>query len=194
MFYKSIDLLKELSIKELKTERLLLITFGFIGMILGIICLRNPLISSITLSIAVGIMFIISGLLNLIERLIYAKLYNYWSILLGVLLGVLYIYLGYQFIKYPEIGLIALTYLIGLGFLTAGILRLILVFYIKTSNKIFFIFTAVVEILLALFLILSWPSNSILLTSAFLGLELIFNSINSFAACYQLQKVIDIKR
>ena len=192
MMYFNLDSLKELGIKELKRQKFFLMIFGIISMMAGIFCFINPIGSSVILSILIGITFIISGLMYIILRLIYSKLHSFWSILIGLLLGILYLFLGFQFIKNPEVGIIAMAYLIGIGFLVVGIFRLIVGFSSKgSSEKFLLIFTAIIEILLSIFLIASWPANSIFLLSIFLGIEFICNSFDAFIASSYLKKLIN---
>lgn len=187
----NLELLKELGLKGLKRKKILLIIFGIISMIAGLLCFSNPISSSEIVSIIVGWLLIFGGIFFLIGRIVYVKLYSFWSTLLGIILGLLYIYLGYQFIKNPEIGIISLAYLIGIGFLVVGIIRLIIGFSsVSGTLKILSIFTAVIELILGIFLIASWPENSILLLSVFLGVEFICNSVDSFIASGYLNNLI----
>ncbi|MDR2878936.1 MAG: hypothetical protein LBV03_03385, partial [Fusobacteriales bacterium] len=54
-----------------------------------------------------------------------------------------------------------------------------------------FIFTGIVEILLAVFMIISWPQNSIVLIAVFLGVQFICNSVDYFTVSSYIKKLID---
>ena len=192
MIYYNIEKLKKFGINKLERKRLMLIIFGVVSMVAGILCFSRPVASTVILSIVLGVLFIFDGVLYIAERLMDIKIYSLWSLMLGILLGILYIYLGWQFLSNPRIGIITLAYLIGIGFLIAGVIRVVIGFS-STDNKlkIFFVFfTAVMEIMLGILLIISWPANSILLVSFFLGMEFICNSVNSFIAGIFLNKLI----
>lgn len=191
MAYFNLDSLNELGNQNLKKQKLFFVIFGILSMLAGILCFINPVLSSVTLSIIVGSIFIINGIIYLMIRLSFTRFHSFWSILLGILLGILYIYLGYQFIKNPELGIMAIAYLIGIGFLIVGILRLIIGFSGKGyPGRGLIIFTGIIEVLISISLISSWPANSVLLVSVFLGIEFIFNSLDAFMISSYIKRLM----
>ena len=124
-----------------------------------------------------------------ISELILKFLINFSALLsIGILVGIV----GYVFIKDPAIAIASMAFFIGAFFLAAGIIRIM----IAVSNKGYpniglFLFTGIIELVLALILISGWPNNSIALISTFLGIQFIFNSVDYFSISSYIKKIIN---
>lgn len=191
MIHLNLEQLKNLGKENLKKQRTYYIILGILFAFAGIVCLFRPIVSSWVISIFMGSLFIAGGIILILTTLFFKNLQSIWSIILELLLGIAYIFLGYEFLKNPQVGVITLAFFIGFMFLIAGIMRIIIAY----SNKGYpgmglFIFTGIIEILLAVFLIISWPENSIILISTFLGVQFICNSADYFTISSYIKKII----
>ncbi|MCP1226369.1 HdeD family acid-resistance protein [Sebaldella sp. S0638] len=192
MIHLNLEQLKNIGQESLKKQRMYYIILGILFAVAGVLCFAKPMVSSWAISVLMGVLFIAGGIILILTTLFFKSLQNIWSLILEILLGIAYIFLGYEFLKNPMVAVLSLAFFIGFMFLIAGIMRIIIAY----SNKGYpgmslFIFTGIVEILLAVFLIISWPENSIALIAAFLGVQFICNSIDYFTVSSYIKKLID---
>jgi uncharacterized membrane protein HdeD (DUF308 family) len=192
MIHLDLEQLRNFGKENLKKQRTYYIILGILFAVAGVVCFVRPVTSSWAVSIFLGILFIAGGIMLILTTLFFKSLQNIWSLILEILLGIAYIFLGYEFLKNPAVGVMTLAFFIGFMFLIAGIMRVIIAY----SNKGYpgmslFIFTGIIEILLAVFLIISWPQNSIILISCFLGVQFICNSIDYFSISSYIKKIIN---
>lgn len=192
MIHLDLEQLKNLGKENLKKQRIYYIILGILFAVAGVLCFAKPVVSGWAISVLMGILFIAGGIILILTTLFFKNLQSIWSLILEILLGIAYIFLGYEFLKNPLVGVLSLAFFIGFMFLAAGIMRITIAY----SNKGYpgmglFIFTGIVEILLAVFLIMSWPQNSIALIAAFLGVQFICNSVDYFTISSYIKKLID---
>ena len=96
---------------------------GIIEILLAFILLSNPLITASTLPFLVGFWIIIYGAMALVNSFSTKKEggSNWW---LGTLIGLLTIVTGFFITNNALAGIFTITYLIGVGFLSAGVLSI----------------------------------------------------------------------
>lgn len=192
MVYLDLEQLKSLKPAELKGQRTHYLILGILFALAGAACFISPLISSVALTMVMAWLFIFSGIMLIAAMIYYRNFQSIWSIFLGVLLGLSYIYFGYVFTKEPGLAILSMAFLIGVFFLAAGIMRVMITFRNKEYPGIgIFLFTGIIEIVLALILISGWPNNSIALISAVLGTQFIFNSIDYFSISSFIKKIVN---
>lgn len=194
MVHLNLEQLKTTGNQELKKQKTFYLILSILFALAGVICFISPIASSVILTIFMAWLFILGGIFLIVTTLYFKNIQSIWSILLGILLGLSYIFLGYVFIKNPAIAIASMAFFIGVFFLVAGIIRIM----IALSNKGYpniglFLFTGIIELVLALILISGWPNNSIALISAFLGIQFIFNSISYFSISSYIKKIINNK-
>ncbi|MBP9478738.1 MAG: DUF308 domain-containing protein [Sebaldella sp.] len=192
MIHLNLEQLKSIGKEDLKKQKIFYLILGVLFALAGVICFVSPIISSVIITVFMAWLFILGGIFLIITTLYFKNIQSIWSILLGVLLGLSYIFLGYVFIKDPAIAIASMAFFIGAFFLAAGIIRIM----IAVSNKGYpniglFLFTGIIELVLALILISGWPNNSIALISTFLGIQFIFNSVDYFSISSYIKKIIN---
>ena len=192
MIHLNLEQLKSIGKEDLKKQKIFYLILGVLFALAGVICVVSPIISSVIITVFMAWLFILGGIFLIITTLYFKNIQSIWSILLGVLLGLSYIFLGYVFIKDPAIAIASMAFFIGAFFLAAGIIRIM----IAVSNKGYpniglFLFTGIIELVLALILISGWPNNSIALISTFLGIQFIFNSVDYFSISSYIKKIIN---
>ena len=192
MVYLDLDQLKSLEPAELKKQRTHYLILGILFALAGAACFISPLISSIAITVIMAWLLIFGGVMLITATIYYRNFQSIWSIFLGVLLGLSYIFFGYVFTKEPALAILSLAFLIGVLFLATGIMRVMIAFRNKEYPGIgIFLFTGIIEIILALILISGWPNNSIVLISTVLGIQFIFNSIDYFSISSFMKKMVN---
>jgi uncharacterized membrane protein HdeD (DUF308 family) len=99
------------------------LTLGIVLVLAGVAAIAFPLLSTIAAKIALGWIFLLSGVLLVIHAF---SIQQWRGFFLGLLLGVLYLVAGGWLAFFPVAGIITLTILLAALFLTEGILEVIM--------------------------------------------------------------------
>ena len=195
MLIKDYEQLKDLGKEELQKRKTWYLITGILLILAGACSLIFPAMSSLYLSIFVGCLFLIGGIMIIVQTINYRKYQNFGSLLMGILLGVAYCFLGYEFIAHPLSGVVSLALLLGMIFLFVGLMRLFLVFSFKNMpHRGIYIFLAILEVILAVLLLgtlfNSAVQSSILLVSIFAGMQFICNGFSYCFLSSSLNKII----
>lgn len=108
------------------------IVYGILALLGGAICLANPFGGAISLVWVIGVMFLVIGGFELMAGF-RASSEKLWLILMGLLdLGI-----GFwaTFLMPPGAALVALTVLVGFGFLFRGVLLTMLAFSVRRLTR-----------------------------------------------------------
>lgn len=164
----------------LRKQRTTMLVLSLLLLLGGIFCLINPLASGATLSVVIGVLFILSGI-ALIVSMIANRTGNLWPMLAGILMGVAYLVMGYVFVTNPAVGIWTLAFILGTLFLLGGIIRLMTGYRMKgVSGRGIQIATGILDIVIALILLGAGPMFSVTLVTAFVGIEMLFSSFSCF--------------
>lgn len=91
--------------------------------IVGLLCISFSFVFGDILSIVVGVLLICSGI-AFIVGLFSNRSYNFWSVLFGFFVVVVYLLIGYFFIRVSELGIFVIAvFIVGL-FCVVGVIRL----------------------------------------------------------------------
>lgn len=149
---------------------------GVLLIVLGIIAIAMPVISTIFAETWVAIILASAGF----AKLFYA--YNtresggfVWKLLLGVL----YIATGVMLLIYPSTGILTLTLLIGSFLLTEGVFELILAFKLRPQqNWTWVLGDGIITLILGAMIWFQWPFNAPWLIGTLLGVSVLFTGVS----------------
>jgi uncharacterized membrane protein HdeD (DUF308 family) len=103
-------------------------TLGILMVLAGVAAIAFPLLSTIAAKIALGWIFLLSGVLLVIHAF---SIQQWRGFLLGLLLGVLYVVAGGWLAFLPFTGIITLTILLAALFLAEGVLEVIMAMRVR---------------------------------------------------------------
>jgi uncharacterized membrane protein HdeD (DUF308 family) len=98
-------------------------TLGILMVLAGVAAIAFPLLSTIAAKIALGWIFLLSGVLLVIHAF---SIQQWRGFLLGLLLGALYVVAGGWLAFFPLAGIVSLTILLAALFLAEGVLEVIM--------------------------------------------------------------------
>ncbi len=166
---------------------ILWIIIGIVSIIGGIVALANPVIATFTAAQIAAYVFIFVGIIQILgafgEAGFGAKLWN-------TVLGALAIWLGISILGNPLAGVLALTTMVAVLFLAAGIIKLILA--VSLEDRSFFwlmLLSGIVSIVLAVMIFSNWPYSAGTVLGILLGVDLISNGVSLIAMGSALRKV-----
>ena len=182
--------LSQLTEKLVKKQCTLMSIIAMLGLLAGIICIINPFSSGVVVSVFLGVVVFACAITSIMAAF-NSRLSSGWSMLITLLAGFIYLFLGYIFITDPLNGMLSLAFIIGYLFIFAGILRLVLGFkQIKDSFYGWFnILVGFLDLVLAYFLLAFGPETSITLVMALIGIQLILSSITILSIASAIKRM-----
>lgn len=154
----------------------LMITQGLIFSILGMIAIGLPVITSVSLTVFIGVFLLVVGLMLLIQLLQHKGDSAFWMPLIGALFA---IGLGAYMLFHPVHGTVILATLLLVWFIAHGFMEVILAFQLKASNDNWglMLLSGIITLLLAVIILSSWPASSLVILGILFGINLLLYGI-----------------
>ena len=149
---------------------------GVLLIIVGIVALSAQFIAAVTITILVGWVMIFGGVAQAIYA--FTNKEPTGHIIFKVLLAILYVVTGGYILYNPIPGIAALALLLGSVLLAEAVLLGILAVQVRPrAGWGLWLLDAIVTLALAVFILVGWPGNSLIILSAFVGVSMIFSGI-----------------
>lgn len=101
---------------------------GVVFLVAGFAAIAFPLLSTIAAKIALGWIFMVSGLVAILHSF---RITAWGGFLLNLVLGALYIFVGAYLAFFPLTGIITLTLLLAALFLAEGVLQVVMAWRVR---------------------------------------------------------------
>ena len=146
---------------------------GVILVLLGMLAVALPVISTLGIDLVVGTLLIVGGCLRTALTLPKRHLPGFWWSLLN---GVLAIALGILLVARPLQGILTLTLLMAAFFLIEGVLAVLIALEFRRYLRHwgFMLFSGLVNLLLAYLIWRGWPSIAGSIIGLYVGINMIF--------------------
>ncbi len=146
------------------------IALGVVLVILGLVALWNVIDASLVTTIIIGWVLVIAGIATFIGAFT-TDLGLGWR-LLQLVLGILYVVVGFDLIADPLQGAIIVTVVIGVMLIADGILRIVAFFMDRPRSSVWMIVLAVINILFGVWVWTNIPVSGIVI-GVFVGVQLL---------------------
>lgn len=152
-----------------------LLTLGIALFILGLLALSMTITSTIATVFVLGLLLLIAGVFE-ISNAFHRKGHGgaFWFHLFT---GVLDIVTGILLIAFPLAGAAALTMILAIFFLVGGLVRFFGSLFTKLPNRGWAILSGVIDVILGIVLLASWPVSALWFLGMVVGIGLIFRGI-----------------
>ena len=148
---------------------------GILLILAGLFAIFLPFIAGLAVTAVVGWLLLIAGFAHLIYG---------WhsrttgSILWQVLIGILYLLVGFYLIFHPARGLVTLTFLLAAYFVVEGVIELTMFFRLRRTHRAgWFLLDGLITLLLAAFIWAHWPFSSVWVLGTIVGISLLISGI-----------------
>ncbi len=149
-----------------------LIALGVLGVIVGMLAIGSPLVAGVSVSIVVGTMLVITGLVHLAGAF---KAGSFGSGAFGLISGLLTVVCGLLLFFRPVFGLTALTLLLAVYFFVEGVSSIILGFRVKPHKGWgWLVFSGALGFLLGVFIYRQWPLSGVWAIGTLVGVHILF--------------------
>ncbi len=156
------------------------LTFFLLGIaltVLGFFAMGYAIFFSLTTAIFFGVVAVIGGVIQIISAF---STRTWGSFLLDLLIGIIYLIAGGFMIRHPVITVQVLTIVLGVLFLTGGILRISGSISIRFRHWGWVLFSGILELILGIVILSGLPWN-LWLIGLFLGIDLVLSGVSWMA-------------
>jgi LPXTG-motif cell wall-anchored protein len=150
------------------------IALGVVLVILGLVALWNVVDASLITTIIIGWLLVIAGVATFIGAFT-TNVGLGWRIL-QIVLGILYVIVGFDLVADPLSGAIAVTVVIGALLIADGIFRLVAFFMDRPRTSVWMVLLAIINIVFGLWVWTNIPVSGIVI-GVFVGVQLLVAGI-----------------
>lgn len=150
------------------------VPFFFMGLtmiILGFLAIGSSFFVTILTVALIGVFLMVGGILQVVNAFYSGR----WSgFLLHVVLGILYLVVGFMLLDAPMLNAITLTFLLASFFIVIGLLRIIGALTTHFPGWGWSLFNGMITFLLGVLIYKHWPSSGLWVIGLFVGIEMVF--------------------
>jgi uncharacterized membrane protein HdeD (DUF308 family) len=148
------------------------LALGIVLALVGIAAIAFPFLSTIAAKIAIGWIFLVAGIVEVLHAFNVKRWAGFfWNLLIGLL----YIVVGGWLALFPLTGILTLTIVIAALFLAEGVIELIMGFRMRPHEGWGWVtFSGLVAIAAGLLIALSLPESAVWVLGLLAGINLLF--------------------
>ncbi len=162
----------------LQKNRKLLIFEGIIFTLLGCLAVALPVISTLSIEMFIGALFIFGGIFQALRSF---KTQQSQGFLGSFLISLVYIVFGCLLLFYPLAGVISLTIMLMFFFIVEGISKIFLAFQMRPLKQwLWFLMSGVISLIMAFIIFSGWPGTAFWVLGLLVGINMIFFGISLF--------------
>jgi uncharacterized membrane protein HdeD (DUF308 family) len=151
------------------------IVFGLLSVVAGVVVLGHVAIASLISVLFLGWTLLLGGIVLVVAALaMWKQATHRWDLAAGVL----FLLLGFSFIRNPGVGLLTLTLLAGSLLLLGGIVRIVLAFQPGAPRAVLLI-NGIITVLLGGMVLNQWPVSALWFLGTVLGIQLILDGVTT---------------
>lgn len=146
--------------------------WGIALIILGILAISFSVFTTLVSVIFLGALIFAGGVVMIFDA--FKLWWGKWgSFFFDLILGILYICVGFMLFQNPLWGSLSLTLLVGVFYTVIGIFRLVYSLIHRQFNWGWNFFSGVISLILGIMILESWPASSLFIIGLFVGIDLL---------------------
>jgi uncharacterized membrane protein HdeD (DUF308 family) len=145
---------------------------GIALVVLGSICIIEPLVPSIASVVALGFLLMAAGIAQIVSSFWAGK----WSgMLFHMLIGVLYAVVGYMIVDEPVVNMVMITKFIAIFLIVSGAFRIVSAMVVRFQDWGWVALNGGVTLLLGIIINRQLPEAALWVVGLFIGIEVLLN-------------------
>ncbi len=174
--------------RHLKSEWLWLFLYGILLAVCGTAAVIFPVLTTFSVMLVLGIALMIGGVATIVSSFWAGK----WSgLLVQLLVGILYVMVGFFITDTPLESAIAITLLVAAFFIVAGAFRSVAALVIQYPYWGWSLLNGVITFLLGLIIYRHVPESAIWVLGLLVGLEMLFHGWTWIMLSLAIKKIPD---
>lgn len=159
---------------------------GLASILLGIIALSLPVATSLGLTLALGVILVVSGLILLVQAVRLRSEYGSGARFLQAAIALL---IGALMLRFPDGGLMGIALALSFYFfLRAAVEWMFSAFFVPGRGRFWGYLGAALSFVLGLFIVFTFPFSALWVPGTLLGVDLIFSGAMTVAIAMALKK------
>lgn len=159
--------------------RIIWIILGGISIIAGFLALANPLAATLTAEQLTGWAFLFLGILQIFAAF---RQQSWGGRIWAILAGAAFALLGFMLLARPLQGALSLTLVVGILFMTAGIVKIMMSFSLGRGRAFWMVLiSGTLSVILAALIFANFPASAATILGVLLAVELISNGVSMIA-------------
>lgn len=151
------------------------IAFGLLSVAAGVVALGHVAVASLISVLFIGWTLLVGGIVLVVASIaMWKQATHRWDLAAGVL----FLLLGYAFVRNPGVGLLTLTLLSGSLLLLGGIVRIVLAFQPGAPRAVLLL-NGIITVLLGGMVLNQWPVSALWFLGTVLGIQLILDGLTT---------------
>ena len=164
---------------EAKKNAGMLIVFGVVEIIVGVLAIAAPAIAGGAVAVMIGILLVAAGIARLFSAFLAD---SFGSGTLTFIWGLIVAASGFYFMIRPGLGMATLALLLAVVFFVDGILRVIMSFKMKpVSGWGWMLFGGIVSVVLAIMIWRQFPLSGVWMVGTLVGINLLFSGFTTIS-------------
>ncbi|MCX6966212.1 MAG: HdeD family acid-resistance protein [Verrucomicrobia bacterium] len=147
------------------------LALGILLVLLGAFATSAAITTTMLTVLVIGVLLLIAGVVELGSALRNAHYGGFW---MHLFTGILDLVCGALLVRYPAAGALTLTLVLAIFFLVGGGMRAISALMIDLPNGGWAVLSGIVDVILGIFLLTSWPVSGLWFLGLAVGIGLIF--------------------
>ena len=148
------------------------LAMGIALVVIGSIAIATPLLMGLAAVVVFGFLMLAAGITQVVSSFWSGK----WSgMLLHLLIGILYMVVGFMLVDAPAENLLLLTKLIAIFLIVTGIFEVVGALAHRFHGWGWVLLNGCVTLLLGILINKGWPASAYWVIGLFIGIEMIFN-------------------
>jgi uncharacterized membrane protein HdeD (DUF308 family) len=145
---------------------------GILLVVLGTVALGSTFLLTLASVLVFGWLLVVAGAL----QTAHAFMTKRWGgFFLDLLTGLLYVVIGFMVVANPGATAVALTLLIAVFLIFAGVFRVVVALSVPFHNRIWLLLHGLINLLLGVAIWQQWPLSGLWVIGLFVGIDMIFN-------------------
>jgi len=164
-----------------------LLALGIILIVLGTAAIAMPFLASLATAVAFGVLLLMGGIAQLVG-VFWTR--NWSGFFLSLLVGLLYVVLGFLFLRDPGDALLAMTLLLACVLMVGGLFRIIGSLMYQFPHWGWVFAGGAINLLLGILIWQQWPFSGLWVIGLFVGIDMIFNGWTWIMLSLALKNVV----
>ena len=145
---------------------------GIAMVVLGTFCIIDPFVPTLASVVLLGFVLMAAGITQIVSAFWAGK----WSgMLIHMLIGVLYIVVGYMIIDAPVINMVLITKFIAIFLIVSGAFRIVSALVVRFQDWGWALLNGCITLLLGVIINRQLPEAALWVIGLFIGIEMILN-------------------
>ena len=172
-------------VQNLQANRGWLLVLGIAYVILGWVAIGYPMAATIAIEMLLGYLLLVGGVIAIVGSFFSG---NWKNLILILLSGILYIFVGFFLVTNMKEGIITLTLLLAAFLLVEGIFKIIHAFQIKAAqNWVWILISGLASVILTIMIWAEFPQSSAFVIGLLVGIYFLINGFSLIMFSFALK-------